>query len=213
MSTEIYEAAMAAILKGDTEAATAVAEKGLNEGIDPVMLINSGFIPAISEVGEQFGSGRLFLPELMKAAKAMQAATDIINKALPENETQTSGRIIIGTVEGDVHDIGKTIVISLLKANGFDVKDLGRDVRVDRIIDEAEKFDAQIIGTSALLTTTMPRQKELEEVLESRGLKERFKTIVGGAPVTTRWAKRIGADGYAENATEAVKLAKTLLAA
>ncbi len=213
MSAEIYEAAMAAILKGDPDAATAVAEKGLNEGIDPVVLINSGFIPAISEVGEQFGSGRLFLPELMKAAKAMQAATDVINKALPENEASTSGRIIIGTVEGDVHDIGKTIVISLLKAHGFDVKDLGRDATVDHIIDEAEKFNAQIIGTSALLTTTMPRQKELEEALKSRGLKEKFKTIVGGAPVTTRWAKRIGADGYAENATDAVKLAKTLLEA
>ncbi|MCJ7630025.1 MAG: cobalamin-dependent protein [Longimicrobiales bacterium] len=119
--------------------------------------------------------------------------------------------MVIATVEGDVHDIGKTIVVSLLKANGFEVNDLGRDVSVARLIEEADKFDANIIGTSALLTTTMGAQKQLEEELKKAGLKGRFKTMVGGAPVTQRWAQRIGADAFAEDAIEAVKKAKALL--
>jgi trimethylamine corrinoid protein len=213
MSTEIFASAMDAILKGDAGKAVETAKKGLAEGIDPVALINEGFIPGINRVGDLFGSGKLFLPELILAAAAMQSATDIINAALPAGQEQTRGRFVIGTVEGDVHDIGKTIVVSLLKANGFEVKDLGRDVSTERFIAEADKFNADIIGTSALLTTTMEGQRRLEDELKKTGLKERFKTMVGGAPVTQRWAKRIGADAFAENATEAVKLAKALLEA
>jgi trimethylamine corrinoid protein len=158
-----------------------------------------------------FDVGTLFLPELILSAKAMQDATDIINAAIPEGERQTQGRFLIGTVAGDVHDIGKTIVVSLLKASGFEVKDLGRDVSTETFIKEADDFKADIIGTSSLLTTTMPAQKELEEELKKAGLKERYKTMVGGAPVTQRWAKRIGADAFAENATTAVRLAKELI--
>lgn len=212
MSTEIFANAMDAILKGDADKAEETAKTGLAEGIDPVTLINEGFIPGINQVGDMFGSGRLFLPELILSAKAMQSATDIINAAIPEGKGQTRGRVIIGTVEGDVHDIGKTIVVSLLKANGFEVRDLGRDVSTDTFIEEADKFNADIIGTSALLTTTMEGQRRLETELKKAGLKERFRTMVGGAPVTQRWARRIGADAFAENASEAVKLAKELLA-
>ena len=211
MSTEIFSAAVDAILKGDADAAVETAKKGLGEGIDPVVLINEGFIPGINQVGDMFGSGKLFLPELILSATAMQNATDIINEAIPEGAGQSRGRFLIGTVEGDVHDIGKTIVVSLLKANGFEVMDLGRDVATDRFIEEADKFNADIIGTSALLTTTMEGQRRLEDALKKAGLKERYKTMVGGAPVTQRWAKRIGADAFAENASEAVRLAKELL--
>lgn len=211
MSTDILESAADAILKGDNEKAVEAAKKGLEEGLDPVMLINDGFIPGINKVGDLFGSGRLFLPELVMSATAMQHATEIINAAIPEGKAQSRGRFVIGTVEGDVHDIGKTIVVSLLKANGFEVMDLGRDVSTDRFIEEADKFNADIIGTSALLTTTMEGQRRLEVELKKAGLKERFKTMVGGAPVTQRWAKRIGADAFAENASAAVKLAKALL--
>ena len=211
MSTDILESAADAILKGDSDKAVEAAKKGLEEGLDPVMLINEGFIPGINKVGDLFGSGRLFLPELIMSATAMQHATEIINAAIPEGKAQTRGRFVIGTVEGDVHDIGKTIVVSLLKANGFEVMDLGRDVSTDRFIEEADKFNADIIGTSALLTTTMEGQRRLEVELKKAGLKERFKTMVGGAPVTQRWAKRIGADAFAENASAAVKLAKALL--
>ncbi len=213
MSADIFAAAGDAILKGDAAAAEEAAKRGLGEGLDPVVLINEGFIPGINQVGDLFGSGKLFLPELILAAGAMQKATDIINAAIPDGAGQTVGRIVIGTVAGDVHDIGKTIVVALLKANGFEVMDLGRDVAVDRFIEEADKFKADIIGTSALLTTTMEEQKHLEVALKKADLRSRYKTMVGGAPVTSRWARRIGADAFAENASEAVRLAKELSAA
>lgn len=211
MTSEIYETAIDAIVKGDAALAVEMAKKGLSEGIDPLELINQGFIPGINKVGDLFDVGTLFIPELILSAKAMQDATDIINAAIPENDRQVQGRFLIGTVEGDVHDIGKTIVVSLLKASGFEVKDLGRDVSTDRFIKEAEDFKADIIGTSSLLTTTMPAQQKLEEELKKAGLKERYKTMVGGAPVTQRWANKIGADAFAENASTCVKLARELL--
>jgi trimethylamine corrinoid protein len=211
MSPGIFERAIEAIVKGDVQEAVEVAKKGLGEGIDPLELMNKGFIPGINKVGELFGSGRLFLPELVMSANAMERATELINESIPSGQEQIHGRLVIATVEGDMHDIGKTIVVSLLKANGFEVMDLGRDVAVERLIEEADKFHADIIGTSALLTTTMGAQKKLEEELRSADLKGRFKTMVGGAPVTQRWAQRIGADAFAEDAIEAVKKAKALL--
>ncbi len=211
MTSEFYEAAIEAIVKGDGARATELANKGLSEGIDPLELLNQGFIPGINKVGDLFDVGMLFLPELILSAKAMQNASDVINAAMPEGDRQVQGRFLIGTVEGDVHDIGKTIVVSLLKANGFEIRDLGRDVPAARFIQEAEDFKADIIGSSSLLTTTMPAQKTLEDELRKAGLRERYKTMVGGAPVTERWAKRIGADAYAENATACVRVAKELL--
>jgi len=211
MTSKIYETAIEAIVAGDAALAAETAKKGLSEGIDPIELINQGFIPGINKVGDMFDVGTLFLPELIFSAKAMQDATDIINAAIPENDRQVQGRFLIGTVEGDVHDIGKTIVVSLLKANGFEVKDLGRDVSTDRFIEEADDFKADIIGSSSLLTTTMPAQKKLEDALKKAGLKERYKTMVGGAPVTQRWANKIGADAFAENATACVRVARELL--
>ncbi|MEJ2284944.1 MAG: cobalamin-dependent protein [Desulfobacterales bacterium] len=176
MSNKIYQEAIKAIVEGDLDKATELAKRGLEEGIDPLELMTNGFIPGINEVGEQFGSGKLFIPGLVKSADAMEKATAIINKAIPREKETVSGRIVIGTVEGDMHDIGKTIVVSLLRANGFDVLDLGRDVPPERFIEEAEKFNADIIGSSTLLTTTMPVQKELEEELRKAGLKDKYKT-------------------------------------
>jgi trimethylamine corrinoid protein len=141
----------------------------------------------------------------------MRVATEVINAAIPKSAQQKKGKIVIGTVEGDIHDIGKTIVVSLLKANGFEVYDLGRDIPTDKFIEKADEVGADIIGTSALLTTTMEGQRKLEAALKSKGLKGKYKTMVGGAPVTQRWADRIGADAYAEDAGEAVKKAKQLL--
>ncbi len=211
MTSEIYETAIEAIVAGDAALATEIAKNGLSEGIEPIELLNQGFIPGINKVGDLFDVGTLFIPELILSAKAMQDATDIINAAIPENDRQVQGRFLIGTVEGDVHDIGKTIVVSLLKASGFEVRDLGRDVSPDRFIKEAEDFKADIIGSSSLLTTTMPAQKKLEEALKKAGLKERYKTMVGGAPVTQRWANKIGADAYAENASACVRVARELI--
>jgi len=211
MAEELFAQAIEAIQTGDADRAAEIARKGLDQGISGMDLMNKGFIPAINKVGDLFGEGQLFLPELMMSAQAMQQVTDIINETLGEGKSPDQGKILLGTVEGDLHDIGKTIVAALFKANGFDVLDLGRDVSVDRFIEEAETFGAHIIGTSALLTTTMAVQKELLDSLKEKGLRDKYKVIVGGAPVTQRWADRIGADAYAENAGEGVKKVMELL--
>lgn len=208
---EIFEEAQKAIVESDANRATELAQRGLAEGIDPLELMNRGFIPGINKVGDLFGVGKLFLPELIQAAEAMQKVTDIINAALPTDTEKGSGKIVIGTVEGDIHDIGKTIVVSLFKANGFEVFDIGRDAPIPRFIEEAEKVGADIIGSSALLTTTMDGQKRLEMELKKSSLKDKYKTIVGGAPVTQRWADRIGADAYAEDAPDGIRKARQLL--
>jgi trimethylamine corrinoid protein len=210
---ELFAKAQEAIESGDADNAAQLARDGIEQGIDEIQLINKGFIPGINKVGDLFGEGQLFLPELIMSATAMQGVIEIINASLEKKgNRQAQGKIVIGTVEGDLHDIGKTIVVSLLKANGFDVLDLGRDVPVNRFIEEAENFGADIIGTSALLTTTMTVQKDLIEALKERGLREKYKTVVGGAPVSERWAKRIGADAYAADATDSVRKIKELLA-
>ena len=214
MTTEkdIFQQAQEAIETGDADAAVQLAKQGLEQGIDGIDLLNNGFIVGINKVGDLFGEGQLFLPELIMSATAMQGVIEIINAALEKKgKKQVRGKVVIGTVEGDLHDIGKTIVVSLLRANGFEVNDLGRGVPVDRFIEEAEAFGADVIGTSALLTTTMSVQKELVEKLGERGLKGKYKIIVGGAPVTERWAKRIGADAYAADATDGVRKIKELL--
>ena len=211
MTSKIFEEAIQAIIDGDLEEATEIARRGLEEGLDPLELMTNGFIPGINEVGEQFGSGKLFIPGLVKSADAMEKATAIINAAIPQQKETVSGKIVIGTVEGDMHDIGKTIVVSLLRANGFEVVDLGRDIAPHRFIEAAEKFKADIIGSSTLLTTTMVVQKELEQELKKAGLKQKYKTIIGGAPVTQRWADRIGADAFARDAGDGVKKITQLL--
>ena len=211
MSEKTLEEAAKAITDGDAAKAAELAKRGLDEGIEPLRLLDQGFVPGINEVGELFSKGKLFIPMLIRSATAMEKATEIINASIPKEEEIVQGKVVLGTVQGDVHDIGKTIVVALFKANGFDVLDLGRDVPNDKIIEEAEKFGADIIGTSTLLTTTMVLQKELEEELKSAGLREKYKTIIGGAPVTQRWADRIGADAYAHDASDGVKKLKELL--
>jgi len=210
---KLLKAAKQAVIEQNKEKAVELARKLLADGMDGMELMNQAFIPAINEVGDQFGRGLLFLPELVQSADAMQAVTEVINESLPAQDAKKeAGKLVIATVKGDVHDIGKCIVVSLMQANGFTVYDLGRDVDTDHIVEEAVRLDVQIIGTSALLTTTMARQKDLEDALKSGGLRDRFKTMVGGAPVTARWAAKIGADAYAEDAQEGVIKAKELLA-
>ena len=211
IESKIIEEAKEAIVKQDKNKAIEIARQSISEGADPVELMNDAFIPGINHVGYLFGRGQMFLPELVKAADAMKAVTEVVNDALPKDKVQAKGSLVIATVKGDVHDIGKCIVVSLLNANGFTVYDLGRDVDTEVIISEAVKVKADVIGTSALLTTTMPRQKEIEAELKKAGMRDQFKTIVGGAPVTTRWATRIGADAYAEDAQDAVLKVTELL--
>jgi trimethylamine corrinoid protein len=212
-ASQIHLDAIQSIVSSDKEKALEVVRRALAEGEDAIELMSSGFVPGIEKVGDLFGRGELFLPELLIAAEAMKAVTDLINESTPEAEQalRKGGSVIIGTVAGDSHDIGKSIVVSLLRANGITVHDMGRDVAIQALIEKAVEFEVDIIGTSALLTTTMVEQRKLEEDLKSAGLRDRFKTIVGGAPVTARWATRIGADAYAEDAQDAVKTVNQLL--
>lgn len=208
----IFEEAKNSIVMGDKKKAEEIAKKGLSEGIDPIELLSKGFIPGINEVGDRFGCGKLFLPDLILAANAMESVTEICSSATSQEKIEKKGKIVVGTVEGDIHDIGKAIVVSLLQANGFEVYDLGRDVPTQKFIDKALEVNADVIGSSCLLTTTMEGQKKLEQELRRQGLRDRFKTIIGGAPVTQRWADRIGADAYAEDASDGVKKIRGLIA-
>jgi len=202
----------AAIVEGDRAAAEALAAKALAESLDLHEVIEKGYIPGIQKVGALWESGEYFLPELISSAECMKAAMAVLKPALAgaRAEAFSQGKVVIGTIEGDIHDIGKNLVASMLSANGFDVFDLGADVRLARFIEAAEETGADLICLSSLLTTTMLNQRRLIEMLKERGLRGRFKVLVGGAPVTRKWAEDIGADGYGENALAAVKLAVAL---
>ena len=201
-----------AILSGDTKVAQNLAKKVIADNLDINSAIDT-FSLAIREAGDLFEEGEFFLPELMRSAEAMKAAMAIFEPIISEGkESRSLGRVVIGTIEGDIHDIGKTLVASMLSAEGFDVHDLGADVPVSTFIDKALEVNADIICISALLTTTMVGQKRLIDTLKEKNLRDKFKVLIGGAPVSKQWTKEIGADGTAENAVSAVKLAKNLLA-
>jgi len=206
---DIFQEAAQAIIDADRDAAEEVATRALAGGIPPSDIMQQGFVKGIQEVGDLFESGEVFLPELMLSANAMAGATEITNAALAGDELESKGRIVVGTVQGDVHDIGKAIVIAYLKANGYDVVDLGRDVSAETFLAKAAETNADIIGMSALLTTTMEEQRKVVKLIKERGLP--FKTVVGGAPCTQRWADQIGADAYAEDASEGVRKIDALL--
>ncbi|OPL11812.1 MAG: dimethylamine corrinoid protein 3 [delta proteobacterium ML8_D] len=207
----ILNEAKQSILDIDQEKAVAVAEQALDEGLDPVKVLTDGYSVGIREIGDLFSRGEVFLPEMILASEAMKAAVEILNSALEDKASKTVGKMVFATVEGDVHDIGKGIALALIQTQGVEVIDLGRDVPVEKIIEEAEKNGANVIGTSALLTTTMPNQEKLEAELRKRGMREKYKTIIGGAPCTQRWADKIGADAYAEDAAEGVNKVLELL--
>jgi len=210
---EMVREAIDSIVNADADKAAQVAKDAIAAGMAPADIMNDGFIAGISEVGEMFESGEMFLPELMLSAQAMDAATRVCNEALGSGAGEAKGKVVIGTVQGDVHDIGKAIVIAYLKAHGYEVFDVGRDAPIDTFIGKAEEIGARVIGLSALLTTTMEEQKKLIKVLQERGLRDKYKVVVGGAPATQRWADQIGADAYAEDANDGVKKIDALLKA
>jgi trimethylamine corrinoid protein len=201
------------IIQGDKDKAATLAKQALDEEMDLNSVIEEGYIPGIQKVGDLWEEGEYFLPELISSAECMKAVMGILQPELEKKNisARSIGKIIIGTIEGDIHDIGKNLVSSMLSANGFDVIDLGADVRLDKFIETAEKEQADLICLSALLTTTMLGQKKLIEKLRERELSDRFKVMVGGSPVTQKWADDIGANGYAENAMTAVAAVKNLL--
>ena len=209
MMADIYAEAAESIVSADRAAAEEVAQRALDSGIAPADIMQNGFVKGIQEVGDLFESGEVFLPELMMSADAMAGATEVTNAALEGEAAEAKGVMVIGTVQGDVHDIGKAIVIAYLKANGYEVTDLGRDVSAEVFLEQAAATDADVIGMSALLTTTMEEQRKVCRLIRERGLS--YKTVVGGAPCTQRWADQIGADAYAEDANEGVRKIDALL--
>jgi len=206
---QLYSQMMEAIIAGDPGTATRLAEQALSGGLNPLNCINQGLTPGMNRVGDLFASGEYFLPDLIAAGEAMKAALAVLEPAMMgDQQREVLGHIVIGTVEGDVHEIGKTLVATMLSANGFRVTDLGVDCSAQDFIDAIEETGATLVGASALLTTTMVKQRELIEALNSSGMRPRLKVLVGGAPVTAEWAEQIGADGYAEDAMSAVAQAK-----
>ena len=213
MSEALFAAMKQSIIDGDEEAAAAVAQQALDAGIDPLEAINAGYVAGMSYVGEQFAEGEMFLPDMMLAAEAMKAAVAVLEPEMTRRGTQRTmlGKVVLGTVKGDIHEIGKNLVATMLSASGFEVYDLGVDVPFDKFIEKAREVNADIIGMSALLTTTMTGQRTVIEMLDDMGLRPKVKVMVGGAPVTRSWAAEIGADGMSEDAMGAVALAKKLV--
>lgn len=213
MSEELFALMRQSVIDGDTDQALALAQQALSQNIDPLTAINQGFVPGIDYVGEQFGAGEMFLPDLMLAAEAMKVAVGVLEPEMQKRGTQRQmlGKVVLGTVKGDIHEIGKNLVATMLSASGFEVYDLGVDVPLDKFAVKAREVNADIVGVSALLTTTMTGQKTLIEMLDDMGLRPKIKVMVGGAPVTRSWAEEIGADGYSEDAIGAVALAKKLM--
>jgi trimethylamine corrinoid protein len=209
---DLIKAAIEAVIKGDEEAAVGVASKVIAEGLNPLEIISDGFAKGMITVGDLFAKEEYALPEVLLSAGAMQDAMDLLDPHIPRQDVKKKmGVVVIGTVQGDIHEIGKRIVGTMLEVYGFEVHDLGADVPIETFIEKAKELKADIVATSALMTTTMTRQKKLEEALKEAGLRDSVKTMVGGAAVTKEWADLIGADGYGQDVTEAVEAAKKLV--
>lgn len=198
------------IQNGDDEKVFELTRQAIAQNISPKDILDNGLIAGMNIVGEQFGKHEIFLPEVLLAAKAMYAGMELLKPLLIKDEIPTMGKIVIGTVHGDLHDLGKNLVGIMLKGAGFEVIDLGKDVPAEKFVETAEKEDAKIIGMSALLTTTMPMMKRVTDLLKERGLDGAIKTIIGGAPVSEEFAREIGADVYAYDAAKAVDCVKQL---
>ncbi|MEM2083050.1 MAG: corrinoid protein [Nitrososphaerota archaeon] len=213
MKKEVLEKLRISVINGDIEAAEAAAKEAINIGLDPLEAIEEGLSKGIREVGDKFEKLELFLPDMIQAAEAMSRAIAILEEKISfkEYSEKDKGVVVIGTVEGDIHDIGKNIVIALLKANGFKVYDLGKDVPSIKFIEKAEEIKADVIAISALLSSTMIKQEEIIKMLKDMGLRDKYIVIVGGAPVTDEWAKKIGADAYGKTANEGVFKIRELL--
>ncbi len=206
---ELYDA----VLTGDAESSVRLVEEALAADVDPQLLVQEYMIPAMDEVGRRFENAEYFVPELLIAGRAMKGALELLRPRLAERGVEPTGRVVIGTVQGDVHDIGKGLVASMLEGGGFEVIDLGVDVPPQKFVSEAKASGANLVALSALLTTTMLEMKTVIAALEDAGLREHCKVMVGGAPVTEHFAESIGADGYSRDAAAAVTLARQLSAA
>ncbi|MDR3577440.1 MAG: corrinoid protein [Anaerolineaceae bacterium] len=205
----IYES----IVNGEQAETIKNVEQALAEGINPVDILNEGMVKGMAEVGRLFEEGEYFVPEMLIAARAMQSGLAIIKPALVKANVQSSGKVVAGTVKGDLHDIGKNLVCMMLEGAAFEIVDLGADVSPEMFVEAVKSSGANIVAMSALLTTTMPNMRVTIEALKAAGLRDKVKVLVGGAPLTEDYAKKIGADGYSSDASKAVAVAKALVAA
>lgn len=213
MSTEFFSQIAQSLVDGDPDATFELTQQGLANGIEPMAIIRDGLMPGMNQVGDLFASGEYFLPDLIIAADGMKRSMEILEPELRARQQaiEVPGTVVLGTVKGDIHEIGKSLVGTMLSANGFKVYDLGVDVSIQAFLEKIKETNANLLGMSALLTTTMTMQREIIKALVEAGLREQVKVMVGGAPVTRSWAEEIGADGYAEDAMGAVALAKSLV--
>ncbi|HET9724978.1 MAG TPA: corrinoid protein [Actinomycetota bacterium] len=212
---DLFAAMGQAIIDGEAETAAELARRGLEEGVAPLDAIDRGFVPGIDHVGHEFAAENMFLPELVLAGEAMKAAVDVLEPEMQRTgaEREIHGTVVLAAAHGDIHDIGKSLVGTMLSASGFRVVDLGVDVPIDAVVDTVREVDADLVGISALLTTTMVGQRDVVDALTVAGLRDSVKVMVGGAPVTPEWATEIGADGFGEDAARAVSLARELVGA
>jgi corrinoid protein of di/trimethylamine methyltransferase len=212
MSSELLNQISQSLVDGDPDETFALTQQALASGIEPLVIIRGGLMPGMNIVGENFASGEFFLPDLIIAADGMKRAMELLEPELSARQQvlESPGTVVIGTVKGDIHEIGKSLVATMLSANGFKVHDLGVDVPIEKFIQTIKDTNANLLGMSALLTTTMTMQREVIKALDASGMRQQVKVMIGGAPVTRGWAEEIGADGYAEDAMGAVTLAKKL---
>ncbi len=209
MSNATFSPLSGAVIDGNADAALDEVNRVIEAGETPQSVMDGHLIPAMEEVGRRFEANEYFVPELLLSARAMQQAMKVLDPLLKNSGVEKIGRVVIGTVQGDFHDIGKNLVASMLEGGGFDVVDLGVNVSPSKFIETAKEKDGSVLCLSALLTTTMPQMKAVIDSLESAGLRDQFKVMIGGAPVTDEFARQIGADGYSDNASAAVTLAKS----
>jgi len=202
-----------AILEGDADTTLQITQEALDAGTNPEELVHAHMIPAMDEVGRRFEEGEFFVPELLVAARAMKGALTLVTPILAQRGVEPVGKVVIGTVKGDLHDIGKNLVSAMLEGGGFHVVDLGVDVTPEAFIQSIKDNNVGIVALSALLTTTMPSMEAVIEQISQAGLRDKVKIVIGGAPITQEYADKIGADGYSSTASSAVKLVRTLIAA
>ncbi len=206
-----YQDLADSIIAGDNVRSKEITKKLLDEGVTAIEILNNGLMPGMNVVGKKFKAYEIYIPEVLVAARAMHAAMDVIKPLLIESDAPTRGNVVIGTVQGDLHDIGKNVVAMMLEGGGFTVIDIGVDVSAEKFIEEAKKNNANIVGMSALLTTTMTGMKEVVEMFRADAKVKDVKIMIGGAPLTQEYTDEIGADGYAPDAASAVDLAANLL--
>ncbi len=212
--SEILAKLKNAVEEMDSELAEAAAKEAIAAGVDPLVAINDGLAAGMQTMSDLFDEGEAFVPQLVVAAEAFDAAVAILKEAIPKDQQDSAskGKILLFTVQGDIHDIGKNIVKTMLSASGFEVIDLGRDANTEEVVSKAKEYKVNIIAGAALMTTTMPAQRDIISILKDEGIRDQFKCMFGGAPVSPEWVAKIGGDAYAETASEAVEKAKALMA-